>query len=428
MKTADVVIAGAGIAGIATAWQLSERGVTDVVLVDPRPPLSVTSDKTGANYRDWWPSAPMVALTRRSIELMRDLVKSGAPFTMNRRGYLYLSTRPDFAGLAPQLLEPYRDAGLGPMRLHRHSRAADYQPPARNGLAGPDGADVLLDPDFIRQTFPHLSPDVTGAVHARNAGTIDTVALGACLLERATQRGARLVTGEVDGIRLGGGCVSAVTIACGTERQEIATRRFLNAAGPFAKRMAELMDSSLPIVNVLQQKVAFADPRGAIPPESPFTICLDPLGGLPAGLHLKSDSSDGRPVIKLGCAFNQEPEEPQWDPGRTADFAARVFRAAAELVPAISAYAGQEPVAHEAGYYTRTPDDLPLIGPMDIEGAFVTGGFAGYGAMVACAAGEIAASWMVEGSAPGWTSAFRPDRFSASVNPLSGPSSPSGAL
>jgi len=44
--TAEVVICGAGIAGIATAYHLTRQGVTDVVLVDERPPLSLTSDKS----------------------------------------------------------------------------------------------------------------------------------------------------------------------------------------------------------------------------------------------------------------------------------------------------------------------------------------------------------------------------------------------
>lgn len=38
----DVVVAGAGIAGIATALALSRKGAK-VVVVDPRPPLTLTS-------------------------------------------------------------------------------------------------------------------------------------------------------------------------------------------------------------------------------------------------------------------------------------------------------------------------------------------------------------------------------------------------
>src|SRR5262245_46888660 len=91
MSTTDVVIVGAGIAGVATAFELTRRGVTEIILVDPLPPLSLTSDKSGANYRDWWPDPRMVALVRRSLEIMRSLHRSGAQFLMNRRGYLYVT-------------------------------------------------------------------------------------------------------------------------------------------------------------------------------------------------------------------------------------------------------------------------------------------------------------------------------------------------
>jgi glycine/D-amino acid oxidase-like deaminating enzyme len=51
--SADVVICGAGIAGISVAYHLAVRhGVREVVLVDERPPLSLTSDKSAEAYRD----------------------------------------------------------------------------------------------------------------------------------------------------------------------------------------------------------------------------------------------------------------------------------------------------------------------------------------------------------------------------------------
>src|SRR5687768_9886167 len=73
--TAEVVICGAGIAGIATAYHLTRRGVTDVVLVDERPPLSLTSDKSTECYRNWWPGPgdAMVAAMNRSIDLLEEL-------------------------------------------------------------------------------------------------------------------------------------------------------------------------------------------------------------------------------------------------------------------------------------------------------------------------------------------------------------------
>ena len=53
---ADVVIAGAGMAGVAAAHQLAVRaGVSCVLLVDPREPLSLTSAKGTEAYRNYWP-------------------------------------------------------------------------------------------------------------------------------------------------------------------------------------------------------------------------------------------------------------------------------------------------------------------------------------------------------------------------------------
>src|SRR5690349_19746148 len=129
MTSSEVVIAGAGIAGIATAHELAEHhGVTDVTLVDPRPPLTLTSDKSGANYRDWWPRRPMVELVRRSIAIMQDLHRSGAPFKMNRRGYLYVTGDPVRARALPATVESYRAAGIDPIRLHSPDVTQVYQP------------------------------------------------------------------------------------------------------------------------------------------------------------------------------------------------------------------------------------------------------------------------------------------------------------
>ena len=73
-KTAEVVICGAGIAGIAAAYHLAvRRGVTGVVLVDERPPLSLTSDKSTECYRNWWPGPgdAMVRLMNRASTFSR---------------------------------------------------------------------------------------------------------------------------------------------------------------------------------------------------------------------------------------------------------------------------------------------------------------------------------------------------------------------
>ena len=77
--TADIVICGAGISGIAAAYQLAvTHGVHQVVLVDERPPLTLTSDKSTECYRNWWPGPgdAMVRFMNRSIDLLETLARA----------------------------------------------------------------------------------------------------------------------------------------------------------------------------------------------------------------------------------------------------------------------------------------------------------------------------------------------------------------
>jgi glycine/D-amino acid oxidase-like deaminating enzyme len=57
--TSDILICGAGIAGVSAAYELAvSHGVRDLWLVDDRPPFSLTSDKSSEGYRNWWPEKP----------------------------------------------------------------------------------------------------------------------------------------------------------------------------------------------------------------------------------------------------------------------------------------------------------------------------------------------------------------------------------
>lgn len=84
-KSADVVICGAGITGVAAAHFLSKAGVRKILLLDERPPLSLTCDRSTECYRNWWPDTEMTALMNYCIDLMEALAdESGNVFRMNR--------------------------------------------------------------------------------------------------------------------------------------------------------------------------------------------------------------------------------------------------------------------------------------------------------------------------------------------------------
>ena len=121
MMTADIVICGAGIAGISAAYHLSlRRPSLRILLVDQGAPLCLTSDKSTEAYRNWWPGPDdaMVRLMNRSIDLLEELARScGNAFRMNRRGYLYVTADPSRAEHLLAAAEQAAGYGAGPIRL-----------------------------------------------------------------------------------------------------------------------------------------------------------------------------------------------------------------------------------------------------------------------------------------------------------------------
>ena len=182
MKTAEVVICGAGIAGIAAAYHLAaRRGVTGVVLVDERPPLSLTSDKSTECYRNWWPGPgdAMVTLMNRSIDLLEELAReSGNVFRMNRRGYLFATADPH---RVPQFIRRAEEAaalGAGPVRFHEHP-GSEYRPAPPDGFEDqPTGSDIITDRTLIRRHFPYLAEATVALLHARRCGWFSGQQLG----------------------------------------------------------------------------------------------------------------------------------------------------------------------------------------------------------------------------------------------------------
>src|SRR6266705_4989014 len=120
--TGEVVICGAGIAGVAAAYHLAvRRGVRDVVLVAERPPITLTRDKSAECYRNWWPGPgdDMVAVMNRSIDLLEELAReSGNVFRLNRRGYLFATADPARVPRFVETADEAADLGAGPVRRH----------------------------------------------------------------------------------------------------------------------------------------------------------------------------------------------------------------------------------------------------------------------------------------------------------------------
>ena len=84
----EIVVVGAGMAGIATAYYLATgHGRRDLLLVDAGQPMGFTSAQSGENYRDWWPHPVMAAFVGRSIELLERFARETSnAIHLTRRG------------------------------------------------------------------------------------------------------------------------------------------------------------------------------------------------------------------------------------------------------------------------------------------------------------------------------------------------------
>ena len=89
-----------------------------------------------------------------------------------------------------------------------------------------------------------------------------------------------------------------------------------------------------------------------------------------------------------------------------------VLRGMATMVPGLRAYFGKASKPYvDAGYYTKTRENRPLVGPLPVDGAYVCGAVSGYGLMAAAAVGELLAAHVTGSPLLDYAPAFSLDRY-----------------
>jgi sarcosine oxidase, subunit beta len=409
----DVVICGAGIAGVASAYHLAVRQGLRVVLVDEREPLTLTSDKGTQGYRNWWPGPDdtMFRHVSRSIDLLEEsALASGNAFRLNRRGYLFATAREEEAKRLEETARAVSRFGMGDLRIHRD---ASYDSgPGEGFLDRPTGADLALG-NAARKTWPFLSPATIATLHVRRAGYFNGIALGSWMLEQAMARRASVIRDRVTCIDTTGGRVSGVRLASGAS---IATDRVVIAAGPELPAAARMLGVELPIIHELHAKLTIRDPKRIVPRDAPFVIWADPvtLAGraLPAGVHVRPVDLAHGDELYLIWTLDNEPRSYAWPPTFDPGYAEQVLRGCIDMVPALrESIASAASGVVDGGYYCKTPENRPLIGPLGAQGAYVVGALSGTGLMSAHASGELVASHVAGAALPDYARWFLPSRY-----------------
>ena len=105
--------------------------------------------------------------------------------------------------------------------------------------------------------------------------------------------------------------------------------------------------------------------------------------------------------------------EPVWPlPAFAPHYAEVVLRGLSRMIPGLRAYFDRPPrPVVDGGYYTKTRENRPLIGPLPVEGAYIIGALSGFGIMAGCGSGELLAAHLMGSDLPPYAPWFVLERY-----------------
>jgi sarcosine oxidase subunit beta len=354
------VVVGGGIVGLASAHYLAQRGV-DVVVCEKDRPGAGSTERAAGGIRAQFSTAVNVDLSRAAIDVWESFEEEfGVDIAYRRPGYLWLAREEDSA------------AAFEDQVAMQNARGVDSE---------------LLSPDEAVDVCPELDPaPFVGAAYHAGDGFADPHLALEGFKTGAVDAGVDLRTGTpvTDVLRDGERVVGVET-----PDGRVAADVVVNAAGPWARRVAAMADVDLP-VHPRRRQIAVVDPATPVPADVPLTVDIDTgsyfrperegaalVGGHFAGADPDADPDDFRTDVDL-------------------DWAATAVERAADW----TGYFGPETRIRRgwAGLYAVTPDAHPVL-EETVPGLVTAAGFSGHGFMHSPATGQVVAELVVDGAA-----------------------------
>jgi sarcosine oxidase subunit beta len=367
--TAPVVIIGAGCIGASIAYELGQRGVKDVVVVEKEPFAGAGStSKAAGGIRAQFSTPLNVRISMMSIARFRtfsDEMDTDPVFFPV--GYLFLLGDSESWATFQRQAEMQRSLGL-PVQT--------------------------LSPEGARGIVPELNiEDLLGATFCLDDGLGNPHEVTQSYVTRARQLGATFHFGDPAlGLVMDGGRVTGVRTASGT----ISTPMVVNAAGPHAAEVAAWAGVDLP-VKAVRRHCFTTEPLPMARESLPMIVDLK------SGVYMHRESGG----LLLGYANPEEPEG--FNLSVNWDLLERIVEPAMHRVPALEA---AEVSNGWAGLYETTPDHNAVLGPpQSVAGLMLANGFSGHGFMHAPAVGQLITEWIVDGKPSLDLSPLRLERF-----------------
>jgi glycine/D-amino acid oxidase-like deaminating enzyme len=354
---ADVIIVGGGVIGSSIAYHLLEDGFTGRIVVIERDPTYARASSSLAmgGIRQQFSSALNIQLAQYSIDFYTDFdrrfsLKGSAAASFQQRGYLFLV---DTKGRERFEARVKKQRALG-AHVSRLSVAE------------------------LERLVPGMTvEDLEFGVFGPNDGYANPKAVLAGFRGGAEAVGAKFITGEVTAIHRDGNRVSGVEI---DRKDRVNAAVIVNAAGPYAARVAELAGVTIPVQPV-RQHLFRAFLRTAASKRHPMIVD-------PSGVHWRHDDpqriDEQDQIIVARTKLDEPPGEnfacdmSRWE----QDF----FPPLRRRLPSLSDYTHVE---GWSGLYEMTPDHNPVLGSApDRPGFLLANGFSGHGLMMAPATGK----------------------------------------
>ena len=368
----DVVIIGAGVHGMATAYYLAKQGVTDVAVVDRSYIGSGASGRNTAIIRSNYRTPEGTAFYEVSVKLYENLSKElDYNVLFSQHGHLTLA---------------HTDSAVTGLRVRAET----------NKLVGVDSR--LIWPDEIKQLVPELDVSTTArypiqaALYHPPGGIIrhDAVVWG--YARGADRRGVSIFPHtEVTGITRSNGSVRSVVTTGG----EIQAETIVNATAGHCSTIARMVDVALPITtHPLQACVT--------EPLKPF---LDKVI-VSATLHVYVSQTD-RGELVLGSEI---------DPYTSYSYRSTLPFLQSTAAHVLALFPGLREVnvlRQWTGICDMTPDYSPIMGEVPgIQGFLLDVGWGTYGFKAGPVSGKLMADLIATGSTPDLLEPFRITRFS----------------
>jgi sarcosine oxidase subunit beta len=367
----DVVIVGAGVHGLATAYYLAvNHGITNVAVIDKGYVGGGGSGRNTAIIRSNYLTPGGVRFYDRSVKMYESLsAELNFNVMFSQRGHLTLA---------------HNDGSLRTMRWRAEV----------NKLAGVDSE--VIGPDDVKRLVPFMDVSsesrypVLGALYHPPGGIVrhDAVVWG--YARGADARGVQIHQNtELIGIEADADGVTAAL----TSRGRIATRSIVNCTAGWATLVADMVGVRLPIVtHPLQAAVT--------EPVKPFLGAVVVSGTL----HVYVSQTD-RGELVFGASTDPYTS---YSMRGSLEFTEELAGHVLELMPSI---AQLRVLRQWAGLCDITPDFSPLMGVTPVGGFFVDVGWGTYGFKAGPAAGEAMAELLATGNTPEIIAGFDLARF-----------------